>query len=58
MALPAIYKQQELGLIKKELYRLEDFAKLSENIYDSINARDSIKEAYDIDFMTEEDLYD
>lgn len=58
MALPAIYKQQELGLIKKELYRLEDFAKLSENIYDSINARDSIKEAYDIDFITEEDLYD
>ena len=58
MALPAIYKQQELSLIKKELYRLEDFAKLSENIYDSINARDSIKEAYDIDFITEEDLYD
>lgn len=58
MSLSTDYKQQELALIKKELYRLEDFAKLSENLYDSINTRDSIKKAYDIDFITEEDLYD
>lgn len=56
--IPKNMKKDEMGLVQKELYRMLDFAALSENPSCSNEISDLLKETYEIDLIEESDLYE
>lgn len=53
------YKNKAIGisLVKKELLRIQDFARLADNSSESNTICDQIKEAYDIGYIEEDSIY-